>query len=199
MEQPFPLGMVDRRALARAFSQLFVGFVFVFDFGLQGFDVLPDLVAYALFLKAAQNLKPLHPRGAVLANLAVALLPLGAVAFMATFGLGLLGKMADLAAGLLVVVFVWNLGALVIAVADALGRADLARAADNRRMLFVLLFGGLTAGGIFVYLSTGRQEFTSTGPEAAVVALLLIVVGLAAMFLLMDLMKKTERACLGAA
>ncbi|GIP38664.1 hypothetical protein J31TS4_19440 [Paenibacillus sp. J31TS4] len=174
-----------------AFRSLFWGFLFLFDFKINGFDILPDLIGYILFLSGLSRLAERHPLFAKAKPLAVVLLVLSVfklIPYQLEVGAGFAmsgGVLLVILLGLintaLVLFFVYCLCGGVAALAEEAGQEELARTARFRWNLYLVM-----AIGVFVA--------TLIPPLGILLVIPLFLYSIVVLALLMGLMQQAERA-----
>jgi hypothetical protein len=130
-------------ATERGFRRIFWGLLLVvIDFRLNGFDILPDFIGFALIAAGAGLLVPLNPRFQTAKIMALILIVLSLVSLVELgndggpgfnpgwFFFGLIVTVLD-------VIMVWQLCGGIIDLARERGLDDLATRASTRRGLYI--------------------------------------------------------------
>lgn len=121
--------------MARNFTLLMAGLVFVLvSFNLSRFDVLPDLVGYALIAFASHDLTQYTAKFRITRNLALPLVVLSLIAYLTPRGVT---QTLLLINAILTILLVWFLLAAVIQFTRDRDRADLAKHGVKYRRIYV--------------------------------------------------------------
>ena len=163
-----------------SFGYIFWGLILVvLDFRINGFDLIPDFVGYALVGVGAAGLSQLSAQfitaGALSSLLAVCDI-VGMVTPTESAFFGILVTIINCA-------MIWNLLGGVIVHATDRGRPDLAERAANRRIWYVGIMAVATALGL-----SGKV----LGSAVAIVVVPLVVAGIVVMIMILHLIHRVR-------
>ncbi len=178
----------------RGFRRIFWGlFLVILDFRINGFDILPDFLGFALIAMGLGLLVPLDRRFLTARVLAVLLIVLSLATLLQHTDAAeadawpTAWALFEVVYDVLDLAMIWLLCGGIIAVAGERGLRDLADRASFRRMLYV---GLAMLGWVVALLARGGM------PKDVLVVLVigLAVLALVVTFLLMGLMLRAARA-----
>lgn len=135
------------------FINLFWGFIFLFDFRLGGFDILPDLIGYIFIYSGLSKLTHINERFKTAKSISFSLIFLSIPDIYQVATTHLLGNLTGillmsiaLIAALLQILIVYNICYGIIEMANERGNFQLSSKATNRWILYLVVNITIIAG-----------------------------------------------------
>lgn len=156
------------------FNLILIGILFVLvDFTINRFDLLNDYLGYILLAIGAGRLAAYSQGFATTKVLSFLLLALEVVKLILWGGPPVLVGANSAAISLVVCLLVWHMLGGIRELAYKAGRKDLVKLAEMRRLLFVIIFGGLS---IITRIPAGNFYVPQAVGSAIAIAVLTILI-----------------------